>query len=221
MEGEVFGAHTDELLDILVEEDILQKSGSRYYWMTESYPAEQVSLRTASTDNFVIIQQGPVGNQPGTPELLRDTHAQINHSSPLRQPAPVLRIEQRTTAGGQYDGWQLRQPVDRLCLALAKTAFSFFFEYETNIDAGLFLYLEIGIVKRHTQCLAEASPDRGFSGAHRANQKYTRATAFFGAWTHCHSLTGQSRIPPPGHDRIRGNFHQRPAWPALFLNQKL
>jgi DEAD/DEAH box helicase domain-containing protein len=78
MEREVFGAHTAELLDILVEEGILQKSGSRYYWMTESYPAEQVSLRTASTDNFVIIQQGPeprvIGevDRPSAPLLIHE-----------------------------------------------------------------------------------------------------------------------------------------------------
>lgn len=57
--GEVFGAHTDEMLDILASESVLQLSGNRYYWMSETFPAEQVSLRTASTDNFVIIEQGP------------------------------------------------------------------------------------------------------------------------------------------------------------------
>ncbi|MCC6381972.1 MAG: DEAD/DEAH box helicase [Dehalococcoidia bacterium] len=57
--GETFGAHTAELLDILAEEGVLQRAGDRYHWMTEAYPAEQVSLRTASTDNFVIIEQGP------------------------------------------------------------------------------------------------------------------------------------------------------------------
>ncbi len=56
---EVFGAHTRELLGLLQEEGIIQRSGDRYFWMTEAYPAEQVSLRTASTDNFVIIEQGP------------------------------------------------------------------------------------------------------------------------------------------------------------------
>jgi len=58
-EGEAFGAHTAEMLDILVEEGILQRSGGRYFWMQEAYPAEDVSLRTASTDNFVIIETGP------------------------------------------------------------------------------------------------------------------------------------------------------------------
>ncbi|MBI5949621.1 MAG: DEAD/DEAH box helicase [Chloroflexi bacterium] len=77
-EGEVFGAHTGELLDILVEEGILQRSGSRYHWMSEAYPAEQVSLRTASTDNFVIIEQGPqpkvIGecDRPSAPLLIHE-----------------------------------------------------------------------------------------------------------------------------------------------------
>jgi DEAD/DEAH box helicase domain-containing protein len=76
--GEVFGAHTDELLDILAEEGILQRAGERYHWMSESYPAEAVSLRTASTDNFVIIEQGPVPrvigecDRPSAPLLIHE-----------------------------------------------------------------------------------------------------------------------------------------------------
>jgi len=77
-EGEVFGAHTGELLDILAEEGVLQKAGHRYHWMSEAYPAEQVSLRTASTDNFVIIEQGPnprvIGecDRPSAPLLIHE-----------------------------------------------------------------------------------------------------------------------------------------------------
>ncbi|MEX0782154.1 MAG: DEAD/DEAH box helicase [Dehalococcoidia bacterium] len=76
--GEAFGAHTDELLDILAEEGILQRAGNRYHWMSESYPAEAVSLRTASTDNFVIIEQGPhprvIGecDRPSAPLLIHE-----------------------------------------------------------------------------------------------------------------------------------------------------
>ncbi len=75
---EVFGAHTDELLDILAEEGVLQRSGNRYHWMSEAYPAEQVSLRTASTDNFVIIERGPqpkvIGecDRPSAPLLIHE-----------------------------------------------------------------------------------------------------------------------------------------------------
>jgi DEAD/DEAH box helicase domain-containing protein len=77
-DGEVFGIHTGELLDILVEEGVLQRANGRYYWMSESYPAEAVSLRTASTDNFVIIEQGPtpqvIGecDRPSAPLLIHE-----------------------------------------------------------------------------------------------------------------------------------------------------
>jgi DEAD/DEAH box helicase domain-containing protein len=46
--------------------------------MSEAYPAEQVSLRTASTDNFVIIEQGPVPkvigecDRPSAPLLIHE-----------------------------------------------------------------------------------------------------------------------------------------------------
>ena len=76
--GEAFGAHTDELLDILAEDGVVQRSGNRYHWMSEAYPAEQVSLRTASTDNFVIIEQGPtpkvIGecDRPSAPLLIHE-----------------------------------------------------------------------------------------------------------------------------------------------------
>jgi len=76
--GEKFGANTEELLDILAEDGIVQKANNRYHWMTEAYPAEQVSLRTASTDNFVIIEQGPhprvIGecDRPSAPLLIHE-----------------------------------------------------------------------------------------------------------------------------------------------------
>ena len=36
-------------------ERILRHVGGRWHWMVESFPAEEVSLRSASTDNFVIV----------------------------------------------------------------------------------------------------------------------------------------------------------------------
>lgn len=76
--GEPFGAHGEVMLDMLVEEGVLQRANGRYYWMSEAYPAEEVSLRTASTDNFVIIEQGPkprvIGecDRPSAPLLIHE-----------------------------------------------------------------------------------------------------------------------------------------------------
>ena len=55
-ENEKFGIETThELLDFLAEEKILRYTNGKYYWMKDSFPAENISLRTASTSNFVIL----------------------------------------------------------------------------------------------------------------------------------------------------------------------
>ncbi len=54
--GETFGDfEPGEILDYLSEEMILRKVEDRWYWMTENYPAADISLRSASTENFAII----------------------------------------------------------------------------------------------------------------------------------------------------------------------
>ena len=63
--GEPFGENSDMLLDLLVDEGILHREGDRYHWMSDVYPAENISLRAASVDNFVIIDTGEEGNQRG------------------------------------------------------------------------------------------------------------------------------------------------------------
>lgn len=55
-EGENFGLDTLEpVLEFLQEEKILRRVGSRWHWTADNFPADGVSLRTADTDNFVII----------------------------------------------------------------------------------------------------------------------------------------------------------------------
>lgn len=54
--GEIFGPSTTaEILDFLVQERILRYVNGRYFWMSEAFPAEEVSLRSASTENVIII----------------------------------------------------------------------------------------------------------------------------------------------------------------------
>ncbi len=49
------GVATREILDYLADKGVLRKSGGKYHWMSEIYPAEEISLRSASPDNVVII----------------------------------------------------------------------------------------------------------------------------------------------------------------------
>jgi DEAD/DEAH box helicase domain-containing protein len=56
--GETFGEEPlDELLEFLAEENILHRTGDRWYWMEQSFPAHNISLRSAAQENFVIIDR--------------------------------------------------------------------------------------------------------------------------------------------------------------------
>ena len=46
-----------DILDYLSESKIVRHSGNRYHWSSEIYPAQQVSLRSASPENFVILNE--------------------------------------------------------------------------------------------------------------------------------------------------------------------
>ncbi len=57
-ETENFGIDaTKEVLDYLAEKNVLRATDGKYYWMSEIYPAEEISLRSASPDNVVIIDK--------------------------------------------------------------------------------------------------------------------------------------------------------------------
>ena len=54
-EGETFGGEDLEaILGLLEEEGILLQAGPSWYWTADSYPANSVSLRSVSSDNFVV-----------------------------------------------------------------------------------------------------------------------------------------------------------------------
>ena len=56
-DGELFdGVHdTAELLDYLCDQAILRHVAGRYYWMAEEFPQAGINLRSASDQNFLIV----------------------------------------------------------------------------------------------------------------------------------------------------------------------
>ncbi len=55
-EEERFGAlEVRRWLAALEDEGVLHRTGGRYHWASETYPADHVSLRTVTTDNFLVI----------------------------------------------------------------------------------------------------------------------------------------------------------------------
>ncbi len=79
-EGEVFGsvnpADMGEMMDFLRGEGLVHRSGNKYFWMADKYPAQNVSLRSASTDTVVL--QAPIGD--GETNIMR-TIGEVDSSS--------------------------------------------------------------------------------------------------------------------------------------------
>lgn len=55
-DGEKLGRkEVGELLAYFEEQGILRHTGGRWYWSAENFPAEEISLRSASSENFVVV----------------------------------------------------------------------------------------------------------------------------------------------------------------------
>ncbi len=58
-DGDSYGRDNKNNLEIifqlLLEKKLVYNSGSKYFWMADKYPAEQVSLRSASANNFLLM----------------------------------------------------------------------------------------------------------------------------------------------------------------------
>lgn len=55
-QGETFGGEQlSDILEFLSEEQVLHHVNNRWYWMEQSFPAHDISLRSAAQENFIII----------------------------------------------------------------------------------------------------------------------------------------------------------------------
>jgi DEAD/DEAH box helicase domain-containing protein len=82
-----------ELCERLAEAGFLQRSGGNWHWVQEGYPADTISLRSVTSDNFVIIDT--TGEEDGEPEVI----GEVDFSSALTTVHPkAIYIHQ----GQQY-----------------------------------------------------------------------------------------------------------------------
>jgi len=79
-------AITTQLLDFLVEERVLRKAESKYFWMSEIYPADEVSLRNSTQENVIIVNTSNQNKVIGeldlfaSQEMLHDDAIYIHNS---------------------------------------------------------------------------------------------------------------------------------------------
>ncbi|NIQ40169.1 MAG: DEAD/DEAH box helicase [Proteobacteria bacterium] len=64
-EGEEFGGEDlKQILEFLRDKGVLHKSGERWHWTQDAYPADEISLRSISEENFLVIDTTKEKGQP-------------------------------------------------------------------------------------------------------------------------------------------------------------
>lgn len=82
--GELFGSvETEELLEYLTEERVLYRNGEKWYWMNDSFPAHNISLRSASQENVIIVDQTDVANVKVIGEMDRFSAMTLLHDEAI------------------------------------------------------------------------------------------------------------------------------------------
>lgn len=84
-DGDAFGnaPGTAELLDYLDEAHILRHVGGRYHWSSEDFPASEISLRSAASENFVIIDISDPAHHRVIGEMDRYTVPMLLHENAI------------------------------------------------------------------------------------------------------------------------------------------
>ncbi len=63
-EGDKFGGiEIEDMLEFLAEERVVHKNGDKWYWMNDAFPAHNISLRSASQENVIIVDQTILGGE--------------------------------------------------------------------------------------------------------------------------------------------------------------
>jgi DEAD/DEAH box helicase domain-containing protein len=83
-EDEPFGATAPRaLLESFAAERILYKSGDRWFWSAESFPSYEISLRTATAENVVIIDETDPADVRVIGEMDRPSAATMLHDEAI------------------------------------------------------------------------------------------------------------------------------------------
>lgn len=82
--GDTFGGEiVDDYLDYLAEQHVVHFKASKWYWMNDAFPAHGISLRSASQENVVIVDQSDVTNHVVIGEMDRFSAMTLLHDEAI------------------------------------------------------------------------------------------------------------------------------------------
>ena len=84
-DGDAFGnaPGMEEMLDYLDEEHIVRHVDGKYYWSAEDFPASEISLRSAASENFIIIDISDPAHHRVVGEMDRFTAPMLLHENAI------------------------------------------------------------------------------------------------------------------------------------------
>jgi DEAD/DEAH box helicase domain-containing protein len=170
-EGERYGNQSiQEILQFLEEQGILHKAGDTYHWSADAYPAEEISLRTAARDNFVIVD-----SSSPEPQVIGEVDS---FSAPTTVHEDAIYIHQ----GEQYQ-------IDKLDWEGKKA-------YATHVDVDYYTQASLAVEVRVLDQFA-AQPSPRCNKAHGEVLVSALATIYkkIKLWTHENIGWGDVRLP--------------------------
>src|SRR5213593_220534 len=179
--SERFGTEdTPGVLSYLDEQGILHEAEGRYHWSAQSFPAEGMSLRTATTDNVVIVDQTG-GKQRVIGEV--DSFG-----------APVILHEQAIYL---HESRQLQ--VERLDWENAKA-------YVREVKVDYYTQAELAVRIRVIDEFDRHTAQRGFDLAHGEVLVSTLTTIFKKLTMYTHENVGWGKIHLPEQELQTTSF---------------
>jgi DEAD/DEAH box helicase domain-containing protein len=83
-QGEKFGdLEVEEVLEFLTEQRVLHYRAGKWHWMSDAFPAHDISLRSASQENVVIIDISKTGNHRVIGEMDRFSAMTLLHEEAI------------------------------------------------------------------------------------------------------------------------------------------
>ena len=120
-QGDAFGdEHVSDILSYLEEKEVLHRENRVYHWQDRSYPAENVSIRSAEVGNFIIVEMAG-----GTKKVIGEVD---------RASVPVMLHQNAIYIHGSQQYIVVKLDWDKQVAWVEKTTVNYYTDAQTKTD---------------------------------------------------------------------------------------